>query len=85
MSYPGEQYDVARTELASDASPRPSIETFAIGCTHYQGSPIFLWIKWSRHSSYAKIVAVETQGGKTEYLVHWYSTGFGGFGGGDQK
>ncbi len=60
----------ARTELASDGSPRPSVETFAIRCTQYQESPIFLWTKWSAIFSYAKIVAVETKGGKTEYILH---------------
>lgn len=40
MLYPGEQYDLGRTQKGSDVLP--AVENFAIGCMQHKNAPIFL-------------------------------------------
>jgi Protein of unknown function (DUF2911) len=68
MPYPGEQYDLGRTYLGSDV--QPSINNFTIGCMQGNGAPVFVWMQSGRLVGMAKIMAVNTKKGRSEYLWH---------------
>ncbi|MGA9979643.1 MAG: DUF2911 domain-containing protein [Candidatus Sulfotelmatobacter sp.] len=71
MPYPGEQYDLGRTELGSDVV-RPPAENFEIGCVDNKktGGPIFVWMQSGTQVAYAKIMAENTSQGETRLLFH---------------
>lgn len=71
MPYPGEQYDLGRTELGSDVV-RPPVENFEIGCVDNKktGGPIFVWMQSGTQVAYAKIMAENTAQGETRLLFH---------------
>jgi hypothetical protein len=66
MPYPGEQYDVGRTQMGSDVSSQP-IDTFTIGCIQTKDGFIFVQMQSGSDVAYTKLVTVKTQQGKTEY------------------
>jgi Protein of unknown function (DUF2911) len=68
MPYPGEQYDLGRTQMGSDLAP--SVDNFTIGCAQYPSAPIVLWMQSGARVAYTKIMAEKTTEGKTEYLWH---------------
>ena len=68
MPYPGEQYDLGRSQIGSDV--RPPVEHFTIGCIQYKNAPIFLWMQSGTKVGYAKIMSERARNGKTEYLWH---------------
>lgn len=71
MPYPGEHYDLGRTELGSDVVRTP-VENFAIGCVDNKktGGPIFVWMQSNTHVAYTKIMAENTTQGETRLLFH---------------
>ena len=50
--YPGEQYDLGRTQLGADLLPA-SVPGFIVGCR--QSSPTILWMESGTHAAYTKI------------------------------
>ena len=70
MPYPGAQYDLGRTQMGFDDSFRQPIPKFVIGCTQRKDGPIFISMASDVHVAYAKIMAVGTRNGKTQWLVH---------------
>jgi hypothetical protein len=66
--YPGEQYDLGRSQMGSDV--RPPVENFTIGCMQHQSGPIFLWMQSGTRVAYAKILAEKIAEGKTTFLFH---------------
>ena len=72
MPYPGERYDLERTQLGSGAQSSP-VENFTIGCMQHQSAPIFLWMQSQSSGSYAhyaKIMAKRVIDGKTTMFWH---------------
>jgi hypothetical protein len=70
MLYPGQQYDVGRTQMGFDDSSRPPVANFIVGCTQHKDAPIFISMASDIHVAYAKIEAGSVRNGKTEYLWH---------------
>jgi hypothetical protein len=70
MAYPGEKYDLGRTDMGSDVAP--PVEKFTVGCMNFKntGGPIFLWMQSGRRVAYDKIMAEKVTDGTIEYLVH---------------
>jgi hypothetical protein len=68
MPYPGEQYDLGRTQMGSDV--QSPVKDFTAGCRLIEHGPAFLWMQSGRTVAYVKILAVKGTGKKAEYLVH---------------
>ena len=68
MPYPGEQYDLGRTQMGSDV--QPAVKDFAAGCRLIKDGPAFLWMQSGRTVAYVKIVVEKGSGENVEYLVH---------------
>jgi hypothetical protein len=68
MPYPGERYDLGRTQMGSDV--QAPVKDFTAGCRLIEHGPAFLWMQSGRTVAYVKILAVKGTGEKAEYLIH---------------
>ena len=66
MPYPGEQYDLGRTQMGSDV--QAPVKDFTAGCRLIEHGPAFLWMQSGRTVAY--VLAVKGTGEKAEYLIH---------------
>jgi hypothetical protein len=67
MPYPGEQYDLERTQMGS--AIRPPLSDFTAGCRLIEHGPAFR-MQSGRTVGYVKIAVVKGTGGDLEYLIH---------------
>ena len=68
MPYPGERYDLGRTQMGSDV--QTAVKDFTAGCRLIKNGPTFLWMQSGRTVAYVKIMVMKGRGGNVEYLIH---------------